>query len=108
MSAKASEVPHKGGFLTGVCLSILLNVASRRMNGTRLSYHPLGYLYMGLGMGTVLWYFNYQRRCLLEKILYTEDQESFNNYLKVLNNTRIGEESTDSNLTNFIVTHTLR
>lgn len=74
-----------------------------------LAARPFSYLRMGLFFGVALSWWDYTRRCMIEQVMYQEEQKRYYTTLKAINySVRYGEEDEIENLTEYLSGTTTR
>lgn len=76
VESKFSDLPkvkYQNAFFYGVVGGIILSVVSRLSLKEWASAWPFSYFKVSLSTGLFTWYYDYQRRLIIEKVLHVEN-----------------------------------
>ena len=90
--SEVKKYHYPSAFRFGVAYGFFIQCMTRVATKEPLSARPFSYVTVGLFMGVAHSYWDWWRRTATEEIMYGEDEASYHNMVRAMNNVRVGEE----------------
>tara|TARA_B110000305_G_C18804135_1_gene344008 strand:+ start:75 stop:407 length:333 start_codon:yes stop_codon:yes gene_type:complete len=99
---------YPNAFRYGCAYGFTIQLFTHLCTKEPLAARPFSYLTVPLFFGFAHSYWDWWRRCATQEVMYGEDEASYHNQIRALNNCRIGEESETQNLVEYLTGSTTR